>query len=50
MVPLALAGWAAAALGTWATTVALLLLGLSVVGIVLVAALRRSAWWAAAPW
>ena len=47
MVPLALAGWAAAALATWSTTVALLLLGLSVVGIVLVAALRRSAWWAA---
>jgi competence protein ComEC len=48
MVSLALAGWAAAALGTWATLTAGLIVAAGVVGAMAVAALRRSAWWVAA--
>ena len=48
MVPLALAGWSAAALGTWATPAAGLFLTLGLIAVVVVAGRRRSAWWAAA--
>lgn len=48
MVPLALAGWGAAALGTWATLSAGLIVAAGVVGVGVTAGVRRSAWWAAA--
>ncbi len=48
MVPLALAAWAAAALGTWASRTAVLVLGLGLAAVVVMALLRRSVWWAAA--
>ena len=48
MVPLALAGWSAAALGTWATATAAWTIALGLVAVVVVAVLRRSAWCAAA--
>ena len=47
MVPLALAAWSAAALGTWATATAGLAIALGLAATVAVAVLRRSAWWAA---
>jgi len=48
MVPLALAGWAAAGLGTWATVTAGLAMAAGLVAVMAVAVLRRSAWCAAA--
>jgi competence protein ComEC len=47
MVPIALAGWSAAALGTWATRTAGLVLVVGLFAMVVVAVVRRSAWWAA---
>ena len=47
MVPVALAGWGAAALGTWTAGWVWAVLGAGVAGSVLAAATRRSAGWAA---
>jgi competence protein ComEC len=46
MVPLALAGWAAAALGTWATRTSMLVVLAGLVAAMVVAVARRSARWA----
>ena len=48
MVPVAVAGWGAAALGTWAAAWVWAVLGAGVAGSMLLAATRRSTGWAAA--